>query len=224
MNEITTTAMVLSVMPIGEYDRRVELLSSDLGRISAFARGARRPGSSLISATRVFAFGTFTLFQGKDSYSLHSAHISRYFDELAASMDHIYFGFYFLEVAQYFTRENLRAQEELKLLYYSLRALDKEALDDRLVKSIYELKMLVLEGLCPPLDRLAAMPGKYSNPDTISPGCLRALDHVIRMPVENLYRFILTPEAEDEFSGIVKSLLRACTDREFKSEKMLEPF
>ena len=224
MNELTTTAMVLSVMPIGEYDRRIELLSSDLGRISAFAKGARRPGSALISVTRVFAFGTFTLYQGKTAYSLQSARISRYFDELTANMDDVYYGFYFLELAQYFTRENLKAEDELKLLYYSLRALSKDVPDNRLVKSIYELKMLVLEGLCPPLDRLAAMPGKYSNPDTISPGCLRALDHVIRMPVENLYRFILTPEAEDEFSGIVKSLLRACTDREFKSEKMLEPF
>jgi len=224
MNELTTTAMVLSVMPIGEYDRRIELLSSDLGRISAFAKGARRPGSALISVTRVFAFGTFTLYQGKTAYSLQSARISRYFDELTANMDDVYYGFYFLELAQYFTRENLKAEDELKLLYYSLRALCKDVPDNRLVKSIYELKMLVLEGLCPPLDRLAAMPGKYSNPDTISPGCLRALDHVIRMPVENLYRFILTPEAEDEFSGIVKSLLRACTDREFKSEKMLEPF
>ena len=224
MNELTTTAMVLSVMPIGEYDRRIELLSSDLGRISAFAKGARRPGSALISVTRVFAFGTFTLYQGKTAYSLQSARISRYFDELTANMDDVYYGFYFLELAQYFTRENLKAEDELKLLYYSLRALSKDVPDNRLVKSIYELKMLVLEGLCPPLDRLAATPGKYRNSDTISPGCLRALDHVIRMPVENLYRFILTPEVEDEFSGIVKSLLRACTDREFKSEKMLEPF
>jgi len=223
MNEITTTAMVLSVMPIGEYDRRVELLSSDLGRISAFARGARRPGSSLISATRVFAFGTFTLFQGKDSYSLHSAHISRYFDELAASMDHIYFGFYFLEVAQYFTRENLRAQEELKLLYYSLRALDKEALDDRLVKSIYELKMLQLAGLCPPPDRLTGADSPWHFADQISPGCMRALNHVVRMPVEKLYSFVLTDEVQKEFSDLVTKIMRFHVDREFKSEKMLEP-
>ena len=215
--------MVLSVMPIGEYDRRVELLSADLGRISAFARGARKPGSSLISVTRVFAFGTFRLYQGRSAYSLHSAHITRYFDELTASMDHIYFGFYFLEVAQYFTRENLKAQEELKLLYYSLRALDKEELDDHLVKSIYEMKMLVLAGLCPPLDRLTNPAGPYHFADQISPGCMRALNHVISMPVEKLYSFVLTPEVREEFSGIVTRMMRFNVDREFKSEKMLEP-
>ena len=229
MNELTTTAMVLIVMPIGEYDRRVELLSADLGRISAFARGARKPGSSLISVTRVFAFGTFTLYQGKSAYSLHSAHITRYFDELTANMDHIYFGFYFLEVAQYFTRENLRAEEELKLLYYSLRALDKDALDDRLVKSIFELKMLVLAGLCPPRDRLAVPPERPAPPwdnyidGAISPGCLRALTHVIGMPVEKLYSFALTPEVQDEFTSIITRMLRFNVDKEFKSEKMLEP-
>lgn len=216
--------MVLSVMPMGEYDRRVELLCSDLGRISAFARGARKPGSSLISVTRVFAFGTFKLYQGKSSYSLQSAHISRYFDELTANMDHIYFGFYFLEVAQYFTRENLQAGEELKLLYYSLRALDQEALNDFLVKSIYELKMLVLAGLCPPPERLTSPSGPYHFAKEISPGCLRALRHVIGMPVEKLYSFVLTPEVQEEFSNLVTKMMRFHVDKEFKSEKMLEPF
>ncbi len=62
-------------MPIDEYDRRLEILTAQTGRISVFARGARRPSSSLLACTRVFAFGSFDVFRGKNSYSLNSADI-----------------------------------------------------------------------------------------------------------------------------------------------------
>ena len=73
MNTITVRGMILSSMPIGEYDRRLEILTDSLGRISAFARGARKPSSALVSATRVFAFGEFDLYEGRSSYNINAA-------------------------------------------------------------------------------------------------------------------------------------------------------
>ena len=59
------TGIILKQTPIGEYDRRICLLTKEKGKISAFVRGARKQGSRFAAATNSFAFGTFKLYAGR---------------------------------------------------------------------------------------------------------------------------------------------------------------
>lgn len=206
---------------MGEYDRRVEILLKGIGRVSAFARNARKPGSPLVSVTRVFAFGTFHLYQGKNSYSLNSAQIQDYFEELTGDYDAACYGFYFLEMAQYFSRENVEASGMLKLLYYSLKALYKTRVPAPLIRSIYELKILDFNGLCPTEERLFSAEGVYSFASHLSESCRKAFRYVVNAPVEKLYTFLLSGQVLEEFSSLTDHLVKQSTDRQFKSLSLI---
>ena len=101
MNGVTVQGMVLSSAPVGEYDNRVVILTTDRGKISAFARGARRQGNPLAAFCRPFATGLFTLYEGRTAYTLKEAKIQNYFEEVTSDMEKVSFGYYFVEFADY---------------------------------------------------------------------------------------------------------------------------
>ena len=152
---IQVVGIVLKQSPVGEYDRRICLLTKEKGKITAFARGARKPTGKLAAATNLFAFGTFRLFAGRNSYTVTDADISNYFEQLMTDYVGAYYGMYFTEIADYYTRENNDEKEMLRLLYQSLRALSVNSIPRELVKCIYELKAIVVNGEFPggPTDR-----------------------------------------------------------------------
>lgn len=208
--QISVTGMVLMATPVGEYDRRLVILTCGRGKITAFARGVRRPGNQLMAAAAPFVFGKFLLYEGRDAYTLAGAEVENYFREIAGDMEAACYGSYFLEMADYYGRENIDATETLRLLYQSLRALLKPSVPNRLVKPVYELKLMEING------EYRELPLGRLNDST-----LYAWQYVLAAPVESLYTFTLTDQVLGEFVRCVEQNKERFIDKTFHSLDIL---
>lgn len=208
---VIVTGMILLCAPVSDYDRRVVILTKERGKITAFAKGARRQGSRLLADTNQFCFGKFKMFEGRSAYNLIEASVSKYFEELREDFEGACLGMYFLELADYYTRENNDETEMLKLLYQSVRAISKESLDNRLIKAVYEIKAMVVNGEFPIENAKSGL----------SPSAAYTIDFIANTPVEKLYTFAVTDSVLGEVCTLADEYRNRIIDRKLKSLDLL---
>ncbi len=238
---VVLTGMVLSAMPVGDFDKRITILTKERGKITAFARGARRPNSQLMAGSNPFSFGEFELFEGKSAYSLSRVTISNYFRELTQDLEAVYTGFYFLEFCGYFCQENNDEKDMLKLLYQSLRALESPAYKNELVRAVFELKAITINGEGPSLfscihchsreglnvfsasrggvfcDNCGTqVQGRHILSDT-----LYTMQYIVSADITKLYTFAVSDDVLEELRSIMKEYLSSYVHHDFKSAAFL---
>lgn len=213
MNENLTdlTALVLSSTPVGEYDRRVVLLTRERGRIACFARGARRPGSPVMAASLPFCFGTYRIREGRNSNVLVEAKIQTFFEKIRSDMEATCYASYFAEVLRYITRENNDEAALLLLAFQSLRALESGRIPARLIRAVFEIRTLRIEGEF-------LMP---QEADGFSPAAMQAVTHIAESPLKNLYTFAVSDSVLAELEHIAEVSMERSLHHRFESLEIL---
>lgn len=202
MNDlIKVNAIVLKNMPVGEYDRLVTLLTMERGKISAFARSARKPASPLLASTLPFATGTFALYPGKSSYTINSTDIKEHFSSLLEDLEGISYGSYIMEVADYYTMENHRDEEMLRLIFKTLKVITAKRIPLRLIRYIFEIRSMVCEGEFP-----GAIPD-IERAGILDDSSRYAISHICKAPLNELYTFTLSGEALNKL-GLAADIYR----------------
>lgn len=244
----TVTGMVLSAMPVGDYDKRLVLLTKEIGKISVFAKGARRPNSAFLACSQPFAFGEFSLYAGRSSYNIMSCEISNYFPELREDIDSVYYGLYFCEFADYMTKENNDEKEILKLLYQTLRAVAKKTISLPLIRTIFEFKIMTLNGEAPQVFQCVKCGQEFTGKESVHyrfsaehggilcevcqlqdrsavrlcTSTLYAMQYIVSSNIEKLYTFTVTEEILGELILCAGRYLDRYIDHEFKSLEFLK--
>lgn len=209
---LSVMGMVIATFPQGEYDRRITLLTRECGKITAFVKGAKRQGSRFCGTTDMFAFGTFELYVGKNSYTLQSAEISNFFEYLREDLEASVYAQYFAECIDFYTREGNDESIPLLLLYRALQALKKDNISNPLVRAVFEIKLFCVEGELVPFEKAGVF----------SPAVYNVMEHIKTCTIEKLYNVTMDETVLEEIKKIASYERKHLIDRNIKSLDILQ--
>lgn len=206
-NLIKLNGIIIKETDYNEYDKLLTILTREKGKISAYAFNVRRSNSKNIGKVKLFALGTFELRENNESYTLENIIIKDDFLDLAKDYENVCYASYFIELADYFSYENIESEDVIDLLYFALKSLIKGVIDKKLIRRVYELKLLKYQG-------------EYKDSDSLldkNETLKYTWDFVINSMPQKLFTFKLSDEAFKKFSDEVELEMRDKVNKKFKS-------
>lgn len=236
--KLSTDGLIIREQQTGEDDRLVTILTRDYGILRAFVRGAKRIRSKSQSATQLFAYGKYSIYRGKDAYSIDEAQPVEIFFDLRNDIASLSLAQYFCELAGELAPVEDDADEYLRLVLNALHMLSKNKRPHAQLKAIVELRMMTLSGYMP--DLVAC--GDCSNFDEegmfFSPvegqifcgecvsdhtcialpnSVLSAMRHICYSEDAKLFSFTLQEESLKFLSEVTENFLMTQTAKKFKT-------
>ena len=209
---VPVTGMVIKAFDQLEYDKRLIVLTRELGKITVFARGVRRQGAKFMAACEPFSYGAFKLFEGKSAYNLSEAEISNYFEGIRLDIENMVYASFFCDMTEYCTRENLECSEILKLLYRAMQALLTDNIENALISPVFQLKLIMLNGEYPGAGREnVKLRGTYE-----------ALNFIESSDIKNLFSFRVTEEIRKELASVASKRREAFIPAGLKSLEVIK--
>ncbi len=236
-------AIVLRRINLGETDKILTLLTREKGKLSAVAKGARRPASRLVGATELFGHCRMLLAVGQNLDVVTQVEVRNAFPRIRNSLEKIAAASYMTELVDHFTEERLPHEEVFDLLLTGLTVLD--ALDDPgLIATAFTLQLLAASGYTPSLSecarchnrdveftgfspvlggvvcrtcRLAVKDSLHAAPDALD--AARAL---LGWDLPSAARLELTDHARGQVLRLIRAFLKFRSDRPMKSARFLD--
>lgn len=205
---ININGIIIRTEPIKEYDKRLTLVTDELGKINVVSFCSKRQNYKNISKTNIFVFGEFELKIVNGIYNLNNVNVKNFFTDLSNDIDNFIHGNYFLELLNYFSFENNPDFNNLDLIIYSLNSLIKNKMNKNLIRRVFELRLLSLEGIAKTSDLL---------PNSTSETVKYVWDYVLNNNIQQLFNFNLETTFLKEFEYLVKKEIEQNVDYKFKS-------
>lgn len=206
-NLIKLNGIIINETDYNEYDKSITLLTREKGKIKAYAFNVRKSNSKNIGKAKLFTLGTFELRENNESYTLENIIIKENFNDLTKDYESVCYASYFIELADYFSYENIESEEVIDLLYFALKSLIKGIVDKKLIRRIFELKILKYQG-------------EYKDSDNLldkNTTLKYTWDFVISSLPQKLFTFKLSDEIFKKFNDEVAIEMRDKVNIKFKS-------
>ena len=249
MDHVKTRGIILRVVDYREADRILDILTPDLGLISASARGARRQKSPLLHATQAMGFCDFELFYHARSqlYSVDAASPVISFRTIQQDITRLVCASHLLELMGDASRHDPAGARDLfNLMAVTLAALDREDRDPLLVVRTMEMRLMCTIGLAPVLDECSvcgrtlpdgpirfgltscgvlcdrsACRSTAGNTFPVPPGTLAGLRYIRDASIGKLFHFRLDRSEQDALSTLSEQYVSAQMEKGYHRLDML---
>lgn len=168
MRTYTSSAIVLRRIDLGEKDRILTIYSREHGKLSAVAKGAKRPGSKLAGASEPFTYSKMFLATGRELDVLTQAEIRESFPGVKSDIDAVAHAVYVLELVNNFVDERQPNPDIFDTLLSAMYVLESGA-DPELTTRFFEIHLLDELGYSPQFDACLRCGGKVTDRLGFSP-------------------------------------------------------
>ena len=162
MRTYSASAIVLRRIDLGEKDRILTLFTREHGKLSAVAKGSRRPGSKLAGASEPFTYSKMLLSSGRDLDILTQAEIKESFPNVKADIAGVAHGIYLLELTNSFLDQRQPSPDIFDTLLSAMYVLESGT-NPELTARYFEIQLLAILGYEPGFEaclRCGRKPGR----------------------------------------------------------------
>lgn len=156
---LDTKGLVLREVKYKEADKILTVLTAGEGKLTVKARGALRKSCKYSAAAQCLCYSDMSLFGNNGRWSMNEAETIEQFLPLRQDIELLALGTYFAEMLEAVSDEDSPNPHILQLGLNSLYALSRRMYDLRLIKAVFELRLMCLSGFEPELYGCAACGG-----------------------------------------------------------------
>ncbi len=241
---MTSDALVVREMNVGENDKLLTLLTRDFGIVKAFSSGSKKISNKKFSASSLLSYANYSFIKVGDTYKIYETQPIKSFFDVGSDIYMLSIAQYFCELAQVISPIEAPAHDYLRLFLNSLHYVVIEKKNPELIKAITELRAAAISGYMPALvacDTCAVyeediMYFNLNNGKLLCENCkgndpnlipidrtvLSAMRHIVFSEFNNIYRFEIPKESANYLSALTGKYISAQTEHRFKTLEFLE--
>lgn len=237
MKLLKVKGVVIAEKTVADFDKIVTILTPNMGKIEAAAKGSRRPKSLLMAATQFLCFGEYVLYKSGNNYSINSCETIEVFYDIRTDLDKLKYAAHITRIVNDVTTENQNTYKLIQLYLNTLYMISETDKNLSLINSVFTLRLLSIIGFRPMIDECKNCKTKddltyFSFRDSgfkcsvcskqdkgaieISPTTKDAIRYIILANAKKIFSFEVPEDTIKELEIISKIYLQEKLEKEYR--------
>ena len=228
--QIKVRGIVVDQTAMGEKDKRVVVLTREMGKIPVMAKGAKSQAGRVAPSSDLFTVSDFVLERGRTFYYIKEYELLESFYSLRNDLDRLSYASILLEMSRLFSLDGEDNSDLFNLLVQGLAAMEKPESDALTVSLTFMMRLLSDSGFTPELSCCVSCGKPYeeegdwsfgvteggllcstctalktvSRKYPLRPGSVAALRFMVQAPPEKVYRFRISDQIRRELKAPIR--------------------